>query len=64
MPRLGGTCDGWGMGPRSILIVYYPVFMVGVDGAKDGRFPPIAVRMGNVLVVAWGWWLLRRVVRT
>jgi hypothetical protein len=27
------------MGPRSILIVYYPVFMVGVDEAKDGRFP-------------------------
>ena len=47
-----------------ILIVYYPVFMVGVDGAKDGRFPPIAVWMGNLLVVLWGWWLLRGVIRT
>jgi len=46
-----------------ILLVYYPLFMLGVDGAKDGSLPPSAVWMGNLLIAAWGWWLLRRAVR-
>jgi len=46
-----------------ILVVYYPVFMLGVDQAKRGVVPPVAVWLGNVLVVLWGWWLLRQVVR-
>jgi lipopolysaccharide export system permease protein len=46
-----------------ILIVYYPVFMLGVDLAKRGSVPPVAVWMGNVLITLWGWWLLRQVVR-
>jgi lipopolysaccharide export system permease protein len=46
-----------------ILVVYYPLFMLGVDGAKDGRLPPVAVWMGNLLIAAWGWWLLRRAVQ-
>ena len=45
-----------------ILVIYYPVFMLGVDGAKDGRLPPVAVWLGNLLIAAWGWWLLRRAV--
>jgi lipopolysaccharide export system permease protein len=45
-----------------ILVVYYPVFMLGVDGAKDGRLPPVAAWLGNLLIAAWGWWLLRRAV--
>jgi len=46
-----------------ILIVYYPVFILGVDQAKRGSVPPVAVWLGNVLIVLWGWWLLRRVIR-
>ncbi len=46
-----------------ILVVYYPVFMLGVDGAKDGRLPPIAVWAGNLLIAVWGWWLLRGAVK-
>ena len=46
-----------------ILIVYYPVFILGVDQAKAGKVPPIAVWAGNLLMLAWGWWLMRRVVR-
>ncbi|MFM9059825.1 MAG: LptF/LptG family permease [Planctomycetaceae bacterium] len=46
-----------------ILVVYYPVFMLGVDQAKRGAIPPVAVWLGNVLIAIWGWWLLRRVVR-
>ncbi len=46
-----------------ILVVYYPVFMLGVDQAKRGAVPPIAVWTGNLLIALWGWYLLRRVVR-
>ena len=45
-----------------ILVVYYPIFMLGVDGAKDGRLPPVAVWLGNFLIAGWGWWLLRRAI--
>ncbi|RLS34442.1 MAG: YjgP/YjgQ family permease [Planctomycetota bacterium] len=47
-----------------ILLVYYPVFMLGVSQAKSGSVPPLAVWTGNLLVTLWGLWLLRRVIRT
>lgn len=46
-----------------ILIVYYPLLAYGVDGAKGGTVPPYAVWAGNVLLVFWGVWLLRKVIR-
>ncbi len=46
-----------------ILIVYYPLLAYGVDLAKRGDLPPFSVWLGNVMLVAWGSWLLRRVVR-
>jgi lipopolysaccharide export system permease protein len=46
-----------------ILGVYYPALMWTVDGAKNGSFPPYAVWVGNLLLLAWGGWLLRRVIR-
>jgi lipopolysaccharide export system permease protein len=46
-----------------ILLVYYPVFMLGVSRVKAGTLPPPAVWLGNVLVVLWGLWLLRSVIR-
>ena len=46
-----------------ILIVYYPVFMLGVDLAKKGSVPAVAVWAGNLLVALWGAWLLRGVIR-
>ena len=46
-----------------ILIVYYPLLVVGIDGAKDGRLPPWSVWAGNILLLLWGAYLLRRVVR-
>jgi len=46
-----------------ILIVYYPLLVFGVDGAKDGRLPPWSVWAGNVLLASWGYYLLRKVVR-
>ena len=47
-----------------ILVVYYPVFMLGVSRVKAGVLPPPAVWMGNILIMLWGLWLLRRVIRT
>jgi lipopolysaccharide export system permease protein len=46
-----------------ILLVYYPMLIVGLRQAKDGALPPIAVWTGNVVFALWGVWLMRRVVR-
>ncbi len=46
-----------------VLIVYYPLLMYGIDGAKNGTIPPQAVWAGNVLLIGWGAWLLRKVMR-
>jgi lipopolysaccharide export system permease protein len=46
-----------------ILLVYYPVFMLGVDRVKAGELPPPAVWLGNLLVACWGLWMLRSVLR-
>ena len=46
-----------------ILIVYYPLFMLGVSRAKAGTLPAPGVWLANVLIALWGVWLLRRVIR-
>ncbi len=46
-----------------ILIVYYPFLMISVDHAKEGTWPPQSVWLGNIVLAAWGVWLLRRVLR-
>lgn len=46
-----------------ILIVYYPLLAYGVDGAKGGTVPPYFVWTGNLLLVGWGTWLMRKVIR-
>lgn len=46
-----------------ILIVYYPLMALGVDGAKQGVLPPYAVWMGNLILTAIGFWQVRRVLR-
>jgi lipopolysaccharide export system permease protein len=46
-----------------ILIVYYPMLMVAIDRAKTGAAPPYTVWLGNVVLLVWGAWLLRRVMR-
>ena len=46
-----------------ILIVYYPLLAFGVDRAKAGAITPYAVWLANVILVVWGLWLLRRVIR-
>jgi lipopolysaccharide export system permease protein len=46
-----------------ILLVYYPLLMFGLDRAKAGEIDPHAVWLANVILVVWGLWLLRRVIR-
>jgi lipopolysaccharide export system permease protein len=46
-----------------ILGVYYPLLAFGVGRAKAGDLPPYFVWMGNVILVAVGYWFLRRTVR-
>ena len=46
-----------------ILLFYYPLLIYGVDRSKAGAFPPISVWLANVVLIAWGLWVLRNVVR-
>lgn len=46
-----------------ILLIYYPLLMFGADRAKAGAINPYIVWLGNVALVGWGLWLLRRVMR-
>ena len=46
-----------------VLVVYYPFFMYGFDRAKAGALPPYSVWAANLVMVAIGLWMLRRVVR-
>lgn len=46
-----------------ILLVYYPLLIGAVKQAKSGAWPPESVWLGNLMLLAWGWWLLTRVRR-
>ncbi len=46
-----------------ILVIYYPLLAFGLDRAKAGALPPYTVWIANLVCVAIGYWLLRRVVR-
>ena len=46
-----------------ILAVYYPLLAFGVDQAKSGELPPYCVWAGNVVLIAVGAILVRRVLR-
>ncbi len=46
-----------------ILLIYYPLLMIGLDSAKHGVTPPQIVWLGNALMAVLGAWLLRRAAR-
>jgi lipopolysaccharide export system permease protein len=46
-----------------ILVAYYPLMLFGLDRSKAGAVPPMTVWAANLLLVLWGLWLLRRVIR-
>jgi len=46
-----------------ILIVFYPLMIYGIDGAKGGTIPPASVWAGNLVLILWGVYLFRKVIR-
>jgi len=46
-----------------ILLVYFPVFSIALDHAKDGSWPPISVWAGNAVLLLVGAWWLRKIHR-
>ena len=60
------TSDYWttfGLCFLPILILYYPLFIFGLEQAKDGMVPPYGVWMGNLALAAIGIALIARVRR-
>ncbi len=46
-----------------ILVVYYPLLAASINSAKAGTLPPASVWVGNLALLLWGAWLIRRVLR-
>jgi lipopolysaccharide export system permease protein len=46
-----------------ILVIYYPLLAFGLDRSKAGALPPMIVWLANAMMVVWGLWLMRRVIR-
>jgi lipopolysaccharide export system permease protein len=46
-----------------ILAIYYPIFGMGLDRAKDGAWPPYSVWICNLVMFALGSFLVRRAYR-
>ncbi len=58
------TADYWstfGVAFLPLLLVYYPLFMLGLEQAKDGGWPPYSVWLGNVVLFGMGVWFMRKV---
>ncbi len=45
------------------LLIYYPVFTLGLDHARDGSWTPASVWLGNLALLAVGAWWMRRIYR-
>lgn len=46
-----------------ILAVYYPLLIYGINGSKNGTIPPISVWAGNFVLLLWGVWAMKKVLR-
>lgn len=46
-----------------ILIAYYPLLAYGVDLSKSGDLPPYSVWIANLVLMAVGYWMARRMIR-
>jgi len=44
-----------------VLIVYFPLFTFGLEGAKSGAVPPCFVWLGNVALGFIGWYFLKKI---
>ena len=58
------TADYWfafGVTFIPLLLIYYPLFMLGLEQAKDGGWPPCSVWLGNLALLIIGAWFMRKV---
>jgi len=46
-----------------ILLLYYPLLMLGVEQAKRGSVPPASVWLANIAIGLIGLWFLRKIHR-
>ncbi len=44
-----------------VLVVYYPLFMFGLEGAKSGVVSPVFAWTGNVALGVVGFWFLKKI---
>ncbi len=66
LAMLAKTADYWtafGLCFLPTLVIYYPLFIFGLDQAKAGTMPPYAVWIGNAVLFVIGVSLLSRVRR-
>ena len=66
LAMIAKTSDYWstfGICFLPTLLVYYPLFILGLEQAKDGNLPPYGVWMGNAILVMIGTVLVARVRR-
>jgi lipopolysaccharide export system permease protein len=58
------TADYWfvfGVAFLPLLLIYYPLFMMALEQAKDGNWPPYSVWLGNLGILAAGCWFKHKV---
>lgn len=46
-----------------ILLAYYPLLIYAIGRVKNGALPPESVWLGNAVLLVWGLWNLRKVLR-
>jgi len=46
-----------------ILILYYPLLMLGIEWGKSGTAPPVFIWSGNLFIAAIGYWFYRKIHR-
>ena len=66
LAMIAKTSDYWttfGICFLPTLLTYYPLFMFGLDQAKDGTIPPYGVWVGNIVLAGIGTILVARVRR-
>ena len=66
LAMIAKTSDYWtsfGLCFLPTLLVYYPLFIFGLEQAKDGVMPPYGVWIGNAILAAIGVTLIARVRR-
>ncbi len=46
-----------------ILLVFYPLLFTTLGRVKHGALPPVSLWAGNLVLLLWGVWMMRRVLR-